>query len=74
MMTDIPMISVKSSIVESIGHDAGTQTLRVKFRSGARYNYENVSVMEFDKFKNAQSIGSYLNKHISKSYEYEKVG
>ena len=73
-MSDILMIHVESSNVESIGFNESTQTLRVKFLSGSIYDYKNVPVMEFEQLKNAQSIGSYLNRNIKGNYAYEKVG
>ncbi len=73
-MAEIVMIAVVSSNVESIGYDEGTQTLRVRFLNGSEYDYKNVPVMEFEQLKNAQSVGSYMNRNIKGSYAYEKVG
>ena len=73
-MTDIEMVSVVSSNIESIGYDAGTQILRVKFLTGAIYEYKNVPIIEFEQLKNAVSVGSYLNRNIARNYPYEKVG
>lgn len=73
-MADIVMIPVVSSNVESIGYDGSTQTLRVRFLNGSTYDYKNVSVMEFEQLKNAQSVGSYLNRNIKGNYAYERVG
>ncbi|GBD95936.1 hypothetical protein BMS3Abin06_00816 [bacterium BMS3Abin06] len=73
-MSAIAMIPVVSSNVESIGYEEGTQTLRVKFLNGSVYDYKNVPIMEFEQLKNAQSVGSYLNRNIKGNYTYEKVG
>lgn len=73
-MSEIPMISVESSNVEKIGYEESTQILRVKFLNGSVYDYKNVPIMEFEQLKNAQSIGSYLNRNIKGNYPYEKVG
>ena len=73
-MGDIVMNDVVSSNVESIGYDESTQTLRVRFLSGTTYDYKNVSTMEFAQLKNAQSIGSYLNRNIKGTYADERVG
>ncbi len=72
-MSEIEMISVISSNVESIGYDEGTQTLRIKFLTGAIYEYKNVPLMEFEQLKNATSVGSYLNRNIARNYPYGKV-
>ena len=73
-MNEIEMIPVVSSNVESIGYNEGTQILRIKFRSGAIYEYKNVPLMEFEQLKNSSSVGSYFNRNIARNYPYEKVG
>ena len=73
-MSNIKMIPVVSSNVESIGYDENTQILRVKFLTGAIYEYKNVPIMEFEQLKNAASVGAYLNRNIARIYPYEKVG
>lgn len=73
-MAEIRMIPVVSSNVESIGYDSETQTLRVSFLNGSTYEYKNVPDIEFENFKNAPSIGSYLAHNIKGRYPYEKVG
>lgn len=73
-MSEIEMISVVSSNVDSIGYDPKTQTLRVRFNNGSVYEYMNVSAMEFEQLKTAPSIGSYLNRNIKGNYPYQKVG
>jgi len=73
-MAEIEMIPVASSNIESIGYDVGTQILRVRFLTGAMYEYKNVPVMEFEQLKSAPSVGSYFNRNIARNYPYEKVG
>lgn len=51
----IPMTGVKSSLIESIGHQ-GT-TLAVKFKSGATYHYPDVTPLQFANLQKAESIG-----------------
>ena len=73
-MQNIEMIPVSSSNVESIGYDAETQTLQIRFLNGGVYLYRNVPPMEFEQLLNAPSIGSYFNRNIKGSYAYEKIG
>lgn len=73
-MPNIEMIAVSSSNVESIGYDADTQTLQIRFLNGGVYIYRNVPPMEFDQLLNAPSIGSYLNRNIKGIYAYERIG
>lgn len=74
LMPEISMILVESSNVEKIGYEESTQTLRVGFLNGSVYDYKNVPIMEFEQLKNAQSVGSYLNRNIKGNYPYDKVG
>ncbi|MCA8017773.1 KTSC domain-containing protein [Burkholderia metallica] len=68
--TQIAMTPVDSSQIHSIGYDAATQTLAVRFKdraSGAPtslYHYRHVTQANFDAFRNAESIGSHFYKHI----------
>lgn len=73
-MSNIDMISVVSSNVESIGYDEGSQILQVRFLSGSTYIYMNVPLMEFEQLKVAPSVGSYLNRNIKGNYPYQRVG
>lgn len=54
----IPMLGVKSSQVESIGHLG--DTLAVKFRSGGTYHYHGVTAQQFAGLQKAESIGKAL--------------
>lgn len=68
----IKLNAVKSSQIESIGHD-GT-TLAVKFKSGGLYHYHGVSVSDFEKLKKSESVGAHLGKHIKPNFKFTKIG
>lgn len=68
----IAMSPVKSSQIESIGHDS--DTLAVKFKNGGTYHYHGVSPDEFAKFQKAESFGAYLGKHIKTKFKFTKLG
>lgn len=51
----IPMLGVKSSQIESIGHLG--DTLAVKFKSGGTYHYPGVSAAQFADLQKAESLG-----------------
>ncbi len=72
-MEDFEMIPVASSNVESIGYDENYRILRIRFLNGNIYDYKNVPFMEFERLKEAHSIGSYLHRNIKFNYPYEKV-
>ncbi|PVX61278.1 KTSC domain-containing protein [Paraburkholderia unamae] len=77
----IAMDSVESSQIHSIGHDAETSTLAIRFKNNAGeptslYHYANVDVDTFSAFKGAESIGSHFYKNIKPfkgKYPYEKI-
>ena len=55
-------------------HDNDLKTLRVVFNNGAQYEYKDVDVMQYLKFREDLSQGKALNKYIkSQDYEYSKL-
>jgi hypothetical protein len=75
------MDSVESSQIHSIGHDAETQTLAVRFKNkdgapAGLYHYRNFTIDDFAQFKGAESIGSHFYRTIKPAkdkYPYEKI-
>jgi hypothetical protein len=57
------MQSVQSSQIAQVGHD-GQSLLRVLFRRGGLYEYQNVTPDEFKEFVEAPSIGVYFGQRI----------
>lgn len=70
----IALHPVKSSQVQSIGFDEATGTLAVKFTrgAGATYHYPGVTKETFEKFRAADSIGTFFGKHI-KPLPFKKI-
>lgn len=66
----IPMLGVKSSQVESIGHLG--DTLAVKFKSGGTYHYHGVTAQQFAGLKSAESIGKALGA-IKAKHKFTKL-
>lgn len=66
----IEMTEVESSQIHSIGHDADSKTLAVRFKSRvdgkptSLYHYSNVPADVFETFRDAESIGSHFYKNI----------
>ena len=55
--------------------DTQFKTVRVIFKNGAIYQYEQVKVFDWTMFKNAESQGKKLNEFFKKAgYKYEKIG
>ena len=65
----IALTPVESSQIHSIGHDAASNTLAIRFKNykgepAALYHYDNFTAEDFAAFKGAESIGSHFGKHI----------
>ena len=77
----IAMTPVESSQIHSIGHDAETNTLAIRFKNsrgqpGSLYHYDNVTAEDFAAFQGAESIGSHFYKHIkpaAEKYPFRKI-
>ena len=70
----INMSAVESSQIHSIGHDANTNTLAIRFKTykgepGSLYHYSNFTAEDFAAFRSAESIGSHFGKYITKETE-----
>ncbi|WP_186247358.1 KTSC domain-containing protein [Burkholderia gladioli] len=69
-MKNIDTKPVESSQVHSIGYDAETETLAVRFkdrRNGSPtslYHYSKFTHSNFNALHRAASIGAYLHRHI----------
>lgn len=48
-------------------------TLEIEFKSGAIYQYFDVSESEYKNLISAESIGTYLNQKIKNSYRYARI-
>ena len=64
------MIPVSSSRMNAIGWEANT--LYIKFRDGALYAYDNVSLSEYNAFRTSSSLGSALSQ-LDKIHTYHKI-
>jgi hypothetical protein len=81
MTHHIAMDSVESSQIHSIGHDAATNTLAIRFKGKegeptSLYHYSSFTAEDFAAFKGAESIGSHFYKNIKPfkdKYPYEKI-
>ena len=60
---------VDSSMVYAIGYERTTKTLKVVFRSGKIWEYENVPQREYRELINSSSIGVYMRECIIDCYE-----
>jgi hypothetical protein len=89
MNSNIPLTPVQSSQIHAIGHDPASNTLVIQFRSkreaprggavnapGSIYHYANVGADLFEKFRTAESVGSFFYKNIkphADKYPYTRI-
>lgn len=64
---------VKSSDIDEIGYDKGSQILEVKFLDGSIYDYFNVPIDRYWGISQADSKGKYLTERIKGQYRYERL-
>lgn len=77
----IDMQPVESSQIHSIGHDAASNTLAIRFKNykgepSSLYHYDNFSAADFDAFRSAESIGKHFGQHIKNEtakYPYRRI-
>jgi len=67
-------ILVDSRDISHVGHDEGSEILRIWFHSGGVYEYDGVPRSEYDGLMSATSHGKYFHQHIKDKYSYRKLG
>ena len=68
------MITVNSTNIDSVGYNADTQTLTVKFKvSGQVYEYLNVPQTLYEGLMASESKGKYINENIRSQFTYRRV-
>lgn len=83
-MNTIALQDVQSSQIHSIGFDAESNTLAIRFYRGygrdqvpgSLYHYANVTAEDFAAFRDAESLGKHFGKHIKPfpdKYPYQKI-
>lgn len=84
MALRIDLQDVVSNQIHSIGHDAASNTLAIRFTSrkggavgpGCLYHYQNVTAADFKAFQDAESLGKHFGAHIKacpKKHPYAKI-
>ena len=67
------LVPVKSSNIESVGHDADKSELHVRFKNGGTYVFPGITAAQHKNLLAADSIGSHLHKHIKPHSTARKV-
>lgn len=74
----IAMTDVESSQIHSIGHDAETSTLAIRFKNAkgeakGLYHYKNFGADDFEALKAADSLGKHFGRFIKPQTEKYSV-
>ncbi len=69
----LDFIQVKSSTIDLVKHDSTSNQLLVAFKSGGLYKYADVTLVEFQAFLKAESLGSHFARHIKPSKKCSKI-
>jgi len=64
---------IDSSNLVKTEYDVETKKLVAEFKSGAKYEYDEVPHNIYTKFRMAESQGKFFNAEISKTYKYKRV-
>ena len=60
----INLVACQSSNIAAHGHDAEKNVLAIRFKNGSTYQYAGVDAELYDRLRNAESIGRFLNAEI----------
>jgi KTSC domain len=66
-------VEVQSTVIESVSFDPCKRTLWVRFRNGSLYSYFGVSTDTYTDLLNADSKGTFFNRHIRGSYSWTRL-
>ena len=67
-------VPVNSRTVKTIGYDACNSVVEVEYKTGSVYRYFEVPVQDYEKLKNAKSVGTYLNQIFKKKgFPYKRI-
>lgn len=64
---------IKSSNIKKTEYDTETKKLSVEFNNGLKYEYDEVPLQTYTRFRMAESQGKYFTTEISRKYKYKKL-
>ncbi len=68
------MVPVSSSNLATVGYDAATHCLYIRFHTGSTYMYSDVPRYIYEELMAAPSKGEYHAANIKKSFPYQRIG
>lgn len=64
---------VDSSNIDAAGYDSTSSKMLIRFKTGIYYEYLKVPEVIYNRFKEAQSKGSFFNQNIRNSYNCNRI-
>lgn len=65
---------IESTMIRSIGFDAGSSTLEIEFNSGAIWQYYDFPESIWYEFEGADSQGKFFHREIKNQYSESQIG
>lgn len=66
-------VPVQSSLLTWVCYDAAARRLEVQFHSGERYQYFAVPASRYQQLLQADSKGSFFNRHIRNCFPFQQL-
>jgi hypothetical protein len=66
-------VAVASTTLAAVSYFPDRHLLELQFRSGAVYQYFDVSLHDYHELLAADSKGTYFNRHIRNRFPYRQV-
>ena len=60
----VDMVPVDSTAARSVGYDPQTGMIHVEFHSGGTHPFGPFTKQEFERFRDADSIGKHYHAHV----------
>lgn len=64
---------VVSSMISEVGYDNNARVLRVVFKKGPEWEYDNVPPEEYETLIHASSVGKYFHANIRNQFTGRKI-
>jgi len=65
--------TVDSSMINKYVYNFATKTLKVEFKSGSLYEYNNVESGLYDELCKSESTGKFFNEKIKNNFDYTQL-
>ena len=65
--------TVDSSMINKYVYNFATKTLKVEFKSGSLYEYNNVESDLYDELCKSESTGKFFNEKIKNNFEHVQL-